>query len=621
MRQEPHYTHCISNSSSDHSYKDYGEKIKNLDDVTIESLLLNNYNNQFNTKIIELLDNKQKRQNNCLRKPISRNNNPKINIKNLIIKKIEEISIKPIREKRPLKIYKNYEYQYKSSILHKISKERNNQHEVIVLTREIQYDYQSNKEDKHQYRIQGSAGGITNKMFYIQNEKDKNIKPEKVVAKEKHNEKVTTDNKGISNKETRREDNNKSIVNEEIPSNNEIITDNNDSLDNGINNDVMVQQADEFILNAKNKNSKQMNKIIMLKPIEDEKEENKVKQSKQIFGIQVSTIREIGNTIDKNEHPKPKVSSKVVIESIDKVKNPESSEIFTQDIKNEIEKNEYENSNGDNDLKILLNDTIPPMQIKRSKSMKNTTNLNLNKEPKNNSTSIHSSSTNTKNIENSSTISKKRYNHIEEDKETIHEEEKSLLEKRLIQKVLKKTNSLIPTSPTLSESIFQFNKSTSKIKFPKHLGNIDNCPICQEKIKKRLEERMKKFSPKGKSLHSCNCYNKSTYNQHFSNWNKGSMFKLKKSPSTLGLFSSRSSKTSFNSSNYYLTPYTIYCNEKIYGAQTSRLAKYIPSGKSLSLSKRREENKLKLLYNKSANQNTQIQNDNLHCPIIYKYFH
>ena len=87
MRQEPHYTHCISNSSSDHSYKDYGEKIKNLDDVTIESLLLNNYNNQFNTKIIELLDNKQKRQNNCLRKPISRNNNPKINIKNLIIKK------------------------------------------------------------------------------------------------------------------------------------------------------------------------------------------------------------------------------------------------------------------------------------------------------------------------------------------------------------------------------------------------------------------------------------------------------------------------------------------------------------------------------------------------------
>ena len=35
------------------------------------------------------------------------------------------------------------------------------------------------------------------------------------------------------------------------------------------------------------------------------------------------------------------------------------------DIKNEIEKNEYENSNGDNDLKILLNDTIPPMQIKR----------------------------------------------------------------------------------------------------------------------------------------------------------------------------------------------------------------------------------------------------------------
>ena len=55
MRQEPHYTHCISNSSSDHSYKDYGEKIKNLDDVTIESLLLNNYNNQFNTNNLRSL--------------------------------------------------------------------------------------------------------------------------------------------------------------------------------------------------------------------------------------------------------------------------------------------------------------------------------------------------------------------------------------------------------------------------------------------------------------------------------------------------------------------------------------------------------------------------------------
>ena len=623
MSQEPHYTHCISISSSDHSYKDYGDKIKNLDDVTIESLLLNSNYNQFNTKIIELLENKQKKHITCMRKPTSRNNNPKINLKNLMINRIEEISIKPIREEKPLKIYKNYEYQYKSSMINRVSKERNNQNEVIVLTREIQYDYHSNKEDKHQYRIQGTAGGITNKMFYVQKEKDKKLISEEV--KEKHNEKLYNENKGISNKETRREDNNESVLNEDIPSNNEIITDNNDSLDNGINNDVMVQQADEFILNAKKKNSKQMtNKIIMLKPIEDEKEENKAKQSKQIFGIQVSTIREIGNTIDKNEHPKPKVSSKVVIESIDKVKNPVSSEIFTQDIKNEIEKNEYENSNGDNDLKILLNDSIPPIQIKRSKSMKNTTNLNLNKEPKNNSTSIHSSSTNTKNIDNSSTISKKRYNHIEEDKETIHEEEKSLLEKRLIQKVLKKTNSLIPTSPTLSESVFQFNKSTSKIKFPKHLGNIDNCPICQEKIKKRLEERMKKFSPKGKSIHSCNCYNKSTYNQHFSNWNKGSMFKLKKSPSTLGLFSSRSSKTSFiNSSNNYLTPYAIYCNEKIYGAQTSRLANYIPSGKSLSLSKRQCEDKsVKLIYNKSVNQNTQIPNDQyLHCPIIYKYFH
>ena len=593
MSQEPHYTHCISNSSSDHSYKDYGDKIKNLDDVTLESLLLNNNNNQFNTKIINLLENKKQKHINIVRKPISRNNNQKINIKNLIINRIDEISIKPIA--KPLKIYKNYEYQYKSSVIKRVSKEWNNYHEVVVLSREVEFDYHSNKKDNSKYRIQGTSGGITNKVFYLEKEK------KSIEEKEKINE-----NKGLSNKETRREDNNESIVNEEIPSNNEITDNNIDSLDNGIHNDVMVEQADDFIIksNKKKNQDNQSNKIIMLKPFDDEKEEYKIKQNKPIFGIQVSTIREIGNTIDKNEQAKPKVSSKVIIESIDKVKNPVSSEIFTQDIKNEIEKNEYDNPNEDNDLKILLNDTIPPMNIKRCKSMKNTTNLNLNKEPKNNSSSIHSSSTNTKNVDNSSTISKKRYNHIEEDKETIQEEEKSLLEKRLIQKVLKKTNSLIPTSPTLSESVFQFNKSTSKIKFPKHLGNVDNCPICQEKLKKRLEERMKKFSPKGKTIHSCNCYNKNSYNKSLSNWNKGSMFKLKKTPSTLGLFSSRSSKSSFMNSNEYMTPYAIYVNEKIYGSHTSRKAKYIPSGKSLSLSKRQYEDKsTKIIYNKSMNQN------------------
>ena len=64
-----------------------------------------------------------------------------------------------------------------------------------------------------------------------------------IEEKEKINE-----NKGLSNKETRREDNNESIVNEEIPSNNEITDNNIDSLDNGIHNDVMVEQADDFII-------------------------------------------------------------------------------------------------------------------------------------------------------------------------------------------------------------------------------------------------------------------------------------------------------------------------------------------------------------------------------------
>ena len=54
MITDNHCTHCISNSSSEHSYKDYIlHGIKNLDDVSIESLVCNKNITQFDTNIID----------------------------------------------------------------------------------------------------------------------------------------------------------------------------------------------------------------------------------------------------------------------------------------------------------------------------------------------------------------------------------------------------------------------------------------------------------------------------------------------------------------------------------------------------------------------------------------
>ena len=341
------------------------------------------------------------------------------------------------------------------------------------------------------------------------------------------------------------------------------------------------------------------------------------------------------------------------------------NQIFTQDIKNEIENVENENTIEDNSLKILLNDSVPDLISKKkwSSQILNKPSGLLEKKIRFQPTTLTSQNNSlySKNIiQNSSVISKHsksiKLNHIEENNEDPIQKDvtqeassnKILIEKSKIQKLLKKVNTsktpLLQTIPVPEqESLYQLHKAGSKQKYKKHHGTIENCSICQAKLKENINKEIENNNniSNQKINHSIICAHRTklskpqtfkrnaNYNSFF-HFENGSVLKMKKSSSTSNMLTTGITQKQFEkNAKYYKSmmqdrtnPYSIYCTEKIYGPRTSRKGRLILSGKSNSVGKRTlGSGEWKMWNDFSTNENSMMRNDYAQYPIIYKYFH
>ena len=403
-----------------------------------------------------------------------------------------------------------------------------------------------------------------------------------------------------------------------------------------------------------------------------------INSSKSSKSIQVSIIKEEQKnenvTTTKNKEKKNTRHSKIQIDSerkpvqelnLSNQKKEVPNQIFTQDIKNEIENVENENTIEDNSLKILLNDSVPDLNSKKkwSSQILNKPSGLLEKKIRFQPTTLTSQNNSlySKNIiQNSSVISKHsksiKLNHIEENNEDPIQKDvtqeassnKILIEKSKIQKLLKKVNTsktpLLQTIPVPEqESLYQLHKAGSKQKYKKHHGTIENCSICQAKLKENINKEIENNNniSNQKINHSIICAHRTklskpqtfkrnaNYNSFF-HFENGSVLKMKKSSSTSNMLTTGITQKQFEkNAKYYKSmmqdrtnPYSIYCTEKIYGPRTSRKGRLVLSGKSTSVGKRTlGSGEWKMWNDFSTNENSMMRNDYAQYPVIYKYFH
>ena len=387
--------------------------------------------------------------------------------------------------------------------------------------------------------------------------------------------------------------------------------------------------------------------------------------------IQVSLIKETVQPKDKSlskSHKKKK--GKIYINSIDKNQIDKEdtngnnknlpNQIFTQDIKNEIEKLEDDNSDEDNSLKILLNESLSSKKQKFSKSQLLASHILLDKKIKIHHSTLTSrlNSTNSRNLQQLSSVNNsksKQLKNIEEQpneqaqKETSQEfstnTNKMTAEKKIIQKVLKNTNSLQPTPPTLppsdQESAFLSPyRLSSKRKYQKHHGLIENCSICQAKLKQQQDLNVNNHCSSAKNINYIpSCHKnvkkeKQSQNKELKSFfqlENGSLMKMKKSSSSSNMLPTGISKKQFNTKmNYYknlmkekTNPYSSYWTEKLIGNSSTKKGRLMLSGKATSIGRRTYgSGEWKLAYDFSTNDNSGLMRyEYAQYPAIYKYFH
>lgn len=403
-----------------------------------------------------------------------------------------------------------------------------------------------------------------------------------------------------------------------------------------------------------------------------------INNSKSNKSIQVSIIKEEQKnenvSTTKNKEKKSTRQSKILIDSekkpmqelkVENSKKEVPNQFFTQDIKNEIENVENENTIEDNSLKILLNDSVPDLINKKkwNSQILNKPSVLLEKKIRFQPTTLTSQNNSlySKNIiQNSSVLSKHsksiKLNHIEENNDSPIQKDitqeassnKILIEKTKIKKLLKKVNTsktpLLQTIPVPEqESLYQLHKSGSKQKYKKHHGTIENCSICQAKLKENINKEIENNNniSNQKINHSIICahrtklskphnFKRNTNYNSFFHFDNGSVLKMKKSSSTSNMLTTGITQKQFEkNANYYKSmmqdrtnPYSIYCTEKIYGPRTSRKGRLVLSGKSTSVGKRTlGSGEWKMWNDFSTNENSMMRNDYAQYPVIYKYFH
>ena len=401
-----------------------------------------------------------------------------------------------------------------------------------------------------------------------------------------------------------------------------------------------------------------------------------INNSKSNKSIQVSIIKEEqkNENVSTTKNKEKKRQSKILIDSekkpmqelkVENSKKEVPNQIFTEDIKNEIENVENENTIEDNSLKILLNDSVPDLISKKkwNSQILNKPSVLLEKKIRFQPTTLTSQNNSlySKNIiQNSSVISKHsksiKLNHIEENNDSPIQKDvtqeassnKILIEKTKIKNLLKKVNTsktpLLQTIPVPEqESLYQLHKSGSKQKYKKHHGTIENCSICQAKLKENINKEIENNNniSNQKINHSIICahrtklskphnFKRNTNYNSFFHFDNGSVLKMKKSSSTSNMLTTGITQKQFEkNANYYKSmmqdrtnPYSIYCTEKIYGPRTSRKGRLVLSGKSTSVGKRTlGSGEWKMWNDFSTNENSMMRNDYAQYPVIYKYFH
>ena len=157
MITDNHCTHCISNSSSEHSYKDYIlHGIKNLDDVSIESLVCNKNITQFDTNIIDKILSKK-------RSKIGKNN--KEHKEHLLsVCNVESIIISNKELKNQFQIANDIEYNYQSEAINNYFGEKEEKN-LLVPSKEVEYSY--NIKQDLLYKVERVYGTIIDKKLVI----------------------------------------------------------------------------------------------------------------------------------------------------------------------------------------------------------------------------------------------------------------------------------------------------------------------------------------------------------------------------------------------------------------------------------------------------------------------
>ena len=520
---------------------------------------------------------------------------------------------------------------------------------------------------------------------------NENLQNEQNELKEQPEEKKKEEEDNGQNKEIIENPEIKDKVDEGVETDNQLLIVENagNEKKDDINQVAQIEEKQNDDLNKKNENNpinkennpelKEEEKILENGEIKYEKiNSEKAIQAEMIEAInksnksiQVSLIKETVQPKDTSlskSHKKKK--GKIYINSIDKNQIDKEdtngnnknlpNQIFTQDIKNEIEKLEDDNSDEDNSLKILLNESLSSKKQKFSKSQLLASHILLDKKIKIHHSTLTSrlNSTNSRNLQQLSSVNNsksKQLKNIEEQPNEQAQKEasqecstntnKMTAEKKVIQKVLKKTNSLQPTPPTLppsdQESAFLSPyRLSSKRKYQKHHGLIENCSICQAKLKQQQDLNVNNHCSSAKNINYIpNCHKnvkKENQSQNkelksFFQLENGSLMKMKKSASSSNMLPTGISKKQFNTKmNYYKTlmkektnPYSSYWTEKLIGNSSTKKGRLMLSGKSTSIGRRTYgSGEWKLAYDFSTNDNSGLMRyEYAQYPAIYKYFH